>query len=1801
MRSVLFAAKRIGKLRVLPCFLALIMLLSTVPMTVFSVDAGEEPVANESTVPTPNELIYDYDTLKITLDGEETYALSLYEHEKIEICATGVSEQATYQWQIQHNEKDDLWVDIYDATDPTLSLTAALIGGVLRDDGTAKVRCRAYTSDYAYLTTPFTVTLLEEEPVTYLSTPMQSADMPSFMADGDGDAILPEFVTVTIEYYKREYVYDYEASDYVLSDPIRAFDPYIATLVYNGSLNRTVNNPTIVGYKPYFEDETVSQSSVSISLSNIKEDVVYRVTYLPSADTKYQVRYMFQNIYDDLYVEDTSIAEPFVGSGYTGRQPEQGIKDVEFEGFTSLYYEPDTIAADGSTVFEVYYERNYYLMEFDCDKGYGVNTIYVRYGTYISVPYPIRAGYVFDKDGDGNGWDLVDTEQVGYTGPLADRVADPLPTNMPPYNSAYKAIWETAATTYTVVYWRENADDAEYSFWGSTLIGADANGIPNGTVISATKVSGKDDVPTSVSNAIVDGETINEKPFFTFDAEKTDKDILVEGDGSTVVNVYYTRNVYTINFKVVGNFSVPDDVKTHVHGDGTCTFPLICGQQNHEHDGNCVKTLSCFIPVHDAHTDECLTCKLTEHAHGASCMNCGLPGHVHSAECCTIEPHAHTTACYTFSTNNVYWGNAVTDTDTIEELEALEPNANGIVSYNYNRYYYKLGDTWYRLNSSGGGVNWYNVTISQSCTKTEHVHDNGACTCAEHTHVASCWVCGLDAHTHSIACCTLQPHEHVRDCYSVTNGSLATNPVTQQYTINQLNNRDPEDNGLVTYNYNRYYKIGDSWYQVNRNNNYISWDNVTVTLSCGKTAHNHNTGGCVYCSKKEHLHNASCYKCGLNEHDHGEHCYKDTVHTHTETCYTYSCGKGAHTHTDACYGDCIKTQNYTTGSGNDQIYTITAKYEQYIGDIWPTSSYFTGVNFTGWTIDNVDSTAVSKRLNMTEDLCDTSDKTKTATRNVSNSTYTFRLYYMFESFDQDSPTNGNDRKQYGSDDIYYDSDSKYYQELKYSSNQTFGQKQIEGMNPVGVQSSSSGGIIYNFLYYKRNRNGVFFHNVNAIIDEASHTDVMFGYQLSDLTQGGKSISEYEPPYPDTYEPGAYVFKGWYTTPECFEGTKVDWDDLTMPNTDLTLYAKWESIKRNVYFHFVYTDLETGNYWQPNPETPISYPVVVDHGSMLGTAYNFVPTRTDYQFVGWFYFDENGKKKFAPDSMAVTRDLYLFAEWKSSIPTTYNVTFEAWRINSDDTLSLVDGEIASPLSDYSTAGKTTTFEAKGANRLYDKSSSGGNNYQLNWFPETHSHSILMESESDKNTFAFRYFRKDFIQYKVVYKDRITGEVLGETKPIKTPNAIVTEKYRPFEGYYPEEFYIERSIAFDPTDYELYPDYVLPENIIYFYYIPDEEHAPFRVEHLKQNVDGVTYELAQSEQGIADLDNTITASPKTYPGFEFEYAEIITYKEVGSGESATWEPQKTKVTDPALIKGTVGLGGLEIKIYYKRLKFDYTVKYLEYGTEKLLYSDTFEDHILGSVVSHTAPVTYVLGEATYIYVDGLDSDDAQRTKYQEIFVEEDRNVMVFYYNIRRTQVNYHIVCTVPSLTGLNAISLANERIATTEDLLGSIAYAGSGFKFMGWYYDEACDEPVPASWVTDTELIPKEIVIGDDGMEHFYALFEPIYGGIEITKSGVETQDAVDHHFLFRVKGKDTNNQHIDLIVSVLGNGTVSIENVPIGDYNVTELTDWSWDYECEDDTNEVVVTEDQVSKTEFSNQTKNSNWLSGEAENENVFD
>ena len=106
-------------------------------------------------------------------------------------------------------------------------------------------------------------------------------------------------------------------------------------------------------------------------------------------------------------------------------------------------------------------------------------------------------------------------------------------------NVTLTAHWEAGKnTSYTLVYWEENADDDGYTFV-KTESAAGTTGASVTLTNSQTNVS---NLPSA------------DRSYFTYDSAYTNEKlqgVTIDGDGSTVVNVYFARNRYTLTFQVV--------------------------------------------------------------------------------------------------------------------------------------------------------------------------------------------------------------------------------------------------------------------------------------------------------------------------------------------------------------------------------------------------------------------------------------------------------------------------------------------------------------------------------------------------------------------------------------------------------------------------------------------------------------------------------------------------------------------------------------------------------------------------------------------------------------------------------------------------------------------------------------------------------------------------------------------------------------------------------------------------------------------------------------------------------------------------------------------------------------------------------------------------------------------------------------------------------------------------------------------------------------------------------------------------
>ena len=422
-------------------------------------------------------------------------------------------------------------------------------------------------------------------------------------------------------------------------------------------------------------------------------------------------------------------------------------------------------------------------------------------------------------------------------------------------------------------------------------------------------------------------------------------------------------------------------------------------------------------------------------------------------------------------------------------------------------------------------------------------------------------------------------------------------------------------------------------------------------------------------------------------------------------------------------------------------------------------------------------------------------------------------------------------------------------------------------NPYLPKDGSEGMENENYLYYTRNSYKLKFFNHNGFVADKEQ-NVQYEAPLK-----GKAFT---PAYPAGLEANAYEFAGWYTTEGCYDGSEVDWDTAKMPAGNVVVYAKWAP-KTHTVKAYLTKEVVGGE---------AIYTYHVPHGTAVPSA-PAKPTNGNYTFVGWFY-EENGVEKAFDFSMPIVKDLNLYAKWSSNTLVTYTIYYKSG-----------DTEIAEPTTGSALAGTTLTFEAKTGDEL-------NKDYQSGYFPNTGSHSLTMDINGN-NEFTFVYVVKEKVNYTVRYLDKATGEpvvVNGVPTPDKTgetSDAIITEKFKVITGYMPDSYQKRLVLSADPE-----------KNVITFWYTKDEHHATIQKNYWIQNVDGNGYSsMPYSEiSAVGNIGTTYSADVITITGFTYNP-----------------NPANAHTEHPALASGVLTAAGLELNLYYDRVKYSYTVRYVD----------------------------------------------------------------------------------------------------------------------------------------------------------------------------------------------------------------------------------------------------------------------------------
>ncbi len=282
--------------------------------------------------------------------------------------------------------------------------------------------------------------------------------------------------------------------------------------VYRFDKEITLTATTNVGYTfiGWYEGEDLVCETEEFTF-NTQKTVTYTAKWNVNSDTKYTVVYYLQNVDDDEYTEQERVEL----EGET-----DALATAEIKEYTHFTYNQNkseitgNVNPDGSRVLSVYYTRDSYTITTVCDNEQaGVVTaggVY-RFDKEITLTATTNAGYTFV--GWYEGEDLVcETEE--WTFNVQKDVT-------------YTAKWNVNSDTkYTVVYYLQNVDNDEY------------------TEQERVELEGETEAEATAE--------IKEYTHFTYNESESVILGNIDGDGSLVLSVYYTRDSYTIT-AVCGN------------------------------------------------------------------------------------------------------------------------------------------------------------------------------------------------------------------------------------------------------------------------------------------------------------------------------------------------------------------------------------------------------------------------------------------------------------------------------------------------------------------------------------------------------------------------------------------------------------------------------------------------------------------------------------------------------------------------------------------------------------------------------------------------------------------------------------------------------------------------------------------------------------------------------------------------------------------------------------------------------------------------------------------------------------------------------------------------------------------------------------------------------------------------------------------------------------------------------------------------------------------------------------------------
>lgn len=1762
------------KQKIIPIFLVVLMIVGYAPV---SAQTG----SNESITETQNT---EPEAVSITQDGQPVSAIDLPVDEKTVFKADFMDAEA-YQWQILLPDSN-VWVNIVDKTADTCEVSYALVGALLDSESKVSLRCVVTADGQENCSDIVTVKITEStalEPENGADNrSSQKLGVSSYSMETVGNHMvspLAEGGDLTTHTVTIKYLYFNEGPNTTGS----VSNDYVATLATGTGYSASVASPVRTGYKPYIAeigdwkgshwftmkangdiDDTglTLGTTFNINITNIQEDIIYYVVYLPQ-DTTYNVSSYLQNIYDDFYTFggiQTYAAK--VGSSVLLTPV------INREGFTTLKYDDAKVAADGSTILDVYYDREYHLMNFHLDGGYGVEPVYARYQTGFKVSTPTRAGYTFARwdvtgvtyNGENASEKIINTEGT-YKGKTYTEVAEEIATRltagetveMPPFDINFQARWTANDVQYSVVYWKENANDDGYSYWGtvtkSAQAGTDVTFDPNNTEFNIAKLGFSHNLvqPAVAANGSFSAIPARyEDEYFTYNADKSSPTAaaIVKGDGSTVLNVYYSRNKYNLKFYYARTSGIVTKHKTTEYDRVT---EIVSGEQY-------------IIEMNRAVVNRAPGSILSTTEFNGGLKLSGNMGDKNITKLKFTVVNANDKT-YKIQSEN---GNYLTVTNNGASFSQTETILR---VYNYNGYWaigHETENIW--LNHYGGqdsitakGYDGENYT--KPGTYLNLYRPNATSHEVNIFESSSNWEVATSTLVASVTGAT----------WSDTGSTIMPSVNDNRYTISS----EPTDDG---YNYYYLELKGVKFNQQIAN----LWPSGVVPSIGGKTLINWGpVDGCFY--RTNNGGNASIHIYSTLSAD-----IINNPGNSESSKFVGWWGSGENV-------DYQYFHIYYTPIPGEETGTIVYDNVEYVQQ--PDIKYIMAYN--GSTrIDPISLYGVTLALNgnVIEDNTPNSATDST----MHSSFYYYRNPRKLKFYNIGTPI-----KEYNL--VYGQSISSFntlnadtMKDQYYPENYEPGAYSFKGwsLSPdtyikvdwENYKMDDADLSVYAF-WEKVTHTVTFYETYNDLVNDKA---IVNGQEYGGIPYNNpQTVSHGDPVnYASTISRDGYNFVGWFYIDEV-TGEPVAFLPNNMPvNKDLKIYAEWQDAETMVKYTIHYMLIEAKRD---------------ENGEYLfadGYKYNL-----DY--------DYSKQKQIADDTTGQIQDGRTKTFSAKALP-------ELWTADNPNNTTGTDycHNHYPMLSSHAIMFSPEQDENDRAINVIDKGTdeNGKKIYEIDY--------TFYYVRLDEVKYTIKYINND--TKTNVFKDfsntTASATITVDSVDKRTNEAVRTESMKMIQGYVPDAY--QKRIVLTAFPKEGTDDNVITfnyredSNPMYFV-----EHL---IENADGTWTQMAREFSTGTDGDQIVRTANNYPGHTFNANQGWVNTSGEYILPGDGENWIGEKSTTTVGEtttnifiggnkytgnPASASGTLEAGKiLVIRFYYTLNEYGYRIEHRIlgnpnnnnwlFGTE----SESIETGKAkyGSIVTADASdnnpnkkwksLAYQIG----YWVEGDQSDESRLKKTMQI--KEGNNVITFWYVDAPVEIEYKVL--VDGITGINVNgcyvtpSLDSTSSHGNSDVHGSAPTAGPGYRFVGWYKDEGGTEAVDSSWVGgDNRLTPKAETNNVIRSATYYAKFEPIKLTITVAGDNVKQKDT----FLFRIKGKaNTATAGIDITVSITGPNSTTVSYIPAGEYTITELSNWSWRYSPVN-AQDCTVNVNGDNKVEFNNTPVTDKfWLGGESSKENKF-